>query len=174
MNAFTKLLTVAALTLNWTGASASVVVNPAVGGAFGIDWNDGLGPIDDIISSGGVSLGATDWTFISDLDTDMSLFVTDAFIPGDAFSLVIDGVAVAWQQSGISGAGYFFGLQNLHLTGGVQYTLSLDVSQDCCGGGLAFATFSPRVAVVPLPASAALLVMGLGGLAALRRRKTKD
>ena len=174
MNILAKLLALAAFALPFGGADASVILNPAAGGAFGFVWGDGLGPIDDITTPDGLtSLGATDWTFISDLDTDMSLFVTDAFVPGDAFSLLIDGVAVAWQHSGIGGTGYFFGLQDLHLTGGVQYTLSLDVSQDCCGGGLAFATFAPGISSVPLPATATLLLAALGATAALRRRKTK-
>ena len=120
------------------------------------------------------SLGASDWSFFSDLDTDVHLSVTDAFVPGDAFALLIDGVMVAWQHSGIAGTGYFFGDSNIHLTGGVLYSITLNVSQDCCGGGRAFANFTPgAISVVPLPASAALFGIGLGGLAALRRRKSR-
>lgn len=95
--------------------------------------------------------------------------VTQAFSVGDA--------GLTFGAQAISDAGLGGGLASISATSAYAFTLSLEA-----GGSMNFreswnqrneAFIREQAAVVPLPASGALLVLGLGVVLGLRRRKTE-
>lgn len=160
-----------------TSASAAVIVPPE-GYLNKFEWYDGVGPIDAIYNyQGTINLNSTEWSLTSTINGTYTIWAWDDFNAGDAFGLVLDGVATAWQTFGFDGNGYFYGNYILNVVAGTTYTIGLDVTQLAPGynmGG-AYASIKPHsvtVPQVPLPAAAPLLLAALGGLVALRRRKS--
>lgn len=124
--------------------NAAVVINPNTGSSGSFGWNGGLGSIDSIN-------GTSDsiWSLTLNSPGTINLAVKDGGTSGDAFELVFNGVKTSWKDSGFSG-GYFFGNYNeLFLTAGT-HTFSLNVVQDCCGGGaMTSYSFSPVTTMNP-------------------------
>ncbi|MFL4470352.1 VPLPA-CTERM sorting domain-containing protein [Tateyamaria armeniaca] len=89
-------------------------------------------------------------------------------VKGVEFTLAGGGTSISrtFQTDVISGDPFLFsGI------GGVEYTLTVDGSVGPAVG--ADALYDLKISAVPLPAGGLLLLGGLGGLAALRRRKGK-
>lgn len=172
MNMIEKLCAAAALALPLAGmalpAQATVLVDPTTGGAYVFGWDD-LGPIDRI---DGNPLD-TNWSVTSLVDAVINFSVLDCCIVGDHFALVLDGITTAWDVEGVDGFGNFTAFIDVFLTAGSTYVFALDT--DLGGGGFpggGSATFGRAVpSAVPLPAAAPLLLIGLGALVGLRRRR---
>ena len=178
-NLCTTVAVVLGMTVLGSGmSSASVVVDPAIGGSFQFDWDDGLGPIDGI--DGG---DETEWSMTVGVDSTLSVIsAQDEFVPGDVFELVFDGVVIPWGSESTTGGGFFLGeLTGLFLSAGL-HTFSLNVTELALNNTstpflagaatMRFGTASPA-SVVPVPPALplALAAFGLLGLVSLRRRR---
>jgi len=157
------------LALSAGASSAATVLAPATGGSFSFGWTDGFGPIDAIDGTPEV-----EWSIALAAASILSVKVEDCCAPGDAFGLLVDGLGAAWDVSGFVGT-FFNASADLFLAAG-NHTISLTLVALAPNfiDGEATATFSaavPVVAAVPLPASLPLLLAGLGGIAALRRKR---
>lgn len=116
-------------------------------GIFGSISSDIDGLIDDLIT----------FTFSQAVDlSTMAFSLVDA---DDDFDLFIDGVLVSEENNIASLAAGTFGI-------GTSFSIGADAITDD------FRIASIEVSAVPLPASALLLLAGIGGLGALRRRKS--
>ena len=119
-------------------------------------------------------VGATEWSVTAPVDSTITLSVLDCCVTGDVFGFLLNGVATPWDNEGINGAGYFFASITVLFVGGVESLFSIDVlvgGGGFPGEGTATISKATPVAAVPLPAGAPLLLLGLGGLTFLRRRK---
>ena len=162
-------------------SNATVVISPSTGWSGEFVWS-GLGPIDGIgrgVGGGYAGFGAdTDWSITAATTSSMSLVTAfDAYVPGDVFALLFDGVQTSWTSTFTDGSGYFHGVySDLLLTSGT-HTFSFDVTAAAPGfyDGAAFAEFSPiSTAPVPEPGTVILLGAGLASLAFLRRKQRKQ
>lgn len=150
-----------------TPAASAVVVPDSGATGYEFNWVDGLGQIDGIEGT-----SETEWSLTLTTESIVSVIATDAFIMGDAFEFLLNGLVTPWTTIGTSG-GYFQGTYFAPLSAG-SYLFSLQLSELAPGfiDGGAFASFSVTPTVVPLPAGGMLLIGALGLMAALRRRKS--
>lgn len=151
-----------------SSTAQAITVNPA-GEKFKFGWNDGSGDIDGICSGTCsfpdlIAGNQKVWTISVATKSVLGfLKVVDGFVPGDTFSLKINGAATDWTSTttvtkpheGTSTltSGYFEGtLTNFVLQANVLYTfaLSVAVTNTCtrdgqvltpCTVGAAFAEF---------------------------------
>jgi hypothetical protein len=154
-------------------AQAAVVIDPLSGWSGDFAWFGGLGGIDSIAGTGEAS-----WSITASQDSQMTFATAwDAFIPGDAFQFVIDGLETAWSTTYTDGSGYFHGiLNNLFLSAG-EHLITINVVEDCCGSGGAHVQFSGITAspsAVPVPAAVWLFGSGLAGLLGFNRKRVQS
>ncbi len=148
----------------FTTTASATVVNPA-GDTGGFSWSGGLGASTTFDGHDTLSLTVAKASTVT-------FSVVDCCLIGDAFALLVDGASVAWDSITNPGGvgGNFAASVDLLLAAGA-HTFDLTVTADCCGGGGGTWATTP-VSAVPVPAAGLLLLGSLGGLVAMRRRKT--
>jgi hypothetical protein len=131
------------LGLALSSSAHAITVNPA-GEKFKFGWTDGNGDIDGICSGAcefaDLNLSQKVWSITVATKSVLSfLKVTDGYVPGDTFSLKINGTATNWtstesitkphERTGTLTSGYFQGtLSELVLEANVAYTFALSVA----------------------------------------------
>lgn len=151
-------------------AAASTAVGPGAS-SYSVEWATDGGTIADIDGS-----GESDFSLSVGLGTvaTVSYSILDCCIVGDTYDATIDGGVVAWDTEGFTGPGGLWeGTLTTMLAAG---TYIFDAIIDASGSGFILpaggtASFDVSISAVPLPAGGLLLIGGLGGLVALRRRK---
>lgn len=181
--------------------SLPMTVDPDVGlDSVGIDqrfyWDSGVdgeflfnitepAPLNSIGSpGGGPATYDPYWEITTASDATINLEAIDGYMLGDAFELVFDSAAVAWDSSFNDAQGYFHGvMDDLYLSAGThRFTLNVVSGASMGAAWFNFSAVTPAVdeqfeAVrrpdkafeVPVPATAALVLVGLLGLARSRR-----
>jgi hypothetical protein len=162
------IIAAAALSLGLVSQAAATPV--ALSGIGSWD-SPGVGVPGALIDLGG---GVTSMSFTSGSGT-LQVVADDCCIIGDAFGLILDGAATAWSFSDTVGSsygpGYFHGVYTGLISAGA-HAFSLYVTQDCCGsGGMAW---SASVTPVPEPETYAMLLVGLGLVGFMMRRRRED
>lgn len=152
-----------------TAAGAAVVVDPASGGDYAFTWVGGLGRIDEIDLS-----GSSEWSLTLTRGGIWSFFVSDAFVPGDEFALVLDDASEPWDETDYLN-GYFTAYAALFLAPGV-HSLSLDLTALAADFtfGEAFASIRRGdLAPIPLPGALPLLGGALAAFGMVRARRKR-
>jgi len=168
---FSDIAKAVALTVCIAAPASAAVVVPDTGTTdYLFQWTGGLGPITSIQGEN----GAFDWSLTLAVESDVTFTVTDDYVAGDAFGLVLDFVPTPWTTSGMSGS-FFTGTYAATLGPGT-YIFGLELTELAPGytSGAAPASFTVAPTVVPLAASLPLLVgaLGVAGLVARRRSRS--
>jgi hypothetical protein len=150
-------------------AQAAFVVDPTTGAPLSFRWDDGLGPVDEI---GGVA--TSDFTIAAAAGVRVNILLNDAFIPGDAFALALNGATLTPTSTGNDASGYFFArYDNLAVPPGLQtFTISVTALAPGQSAGQAFGGVD-IVGTVPEPASLLLVAAGLAAFGAVGRRRRR-
>ncbi len=160
-----------------SSANASVIINPNTGWNGYFAWNSVPGQIDNIStteypSSTGPNV---DWKINVATDSVMSFASAwDDYIPGDVFSLHMDGSQYAWTTSYIDSHNYFHGeYLDLFLSAGTHLiTFFVEPGSLSIGAGhVSFSSVSAAPVNVPEPSLSMLLGLGLIALAVKNKKK---
>jgi len=169
-NMLVGIIAVAALSLMGSVSQAAVI---SVGDSGSGYWTSpGTGVPGALIDLGG---GDTSMSFSLGSATGVQIVADDCCISGDAFGLILDGISKAWTFSDTVGSSYGTGLFHGVFAGMLSagtHSFSLAVTQDCCGaGGMAWST---SVSSVPEPETYAMLLVGLGLIGFMVRRRKEE
>jgi len=168
-----------------------VAIAPEAGWSGYFYWEDGPGPLDGIQTSPYLvdwewnhlapwtsGEGFWGWSITLATDSVMTYVRTrDMAIPGDEFSLIVDGVTVPWTSTYKDADGYFHAeYRDLLLSNGNHIiTFELTTAAPTTEWGSAAVQFSPTqfspTKVVPIPDATWLAVIGLGTGGWLSRRR---
>ena len=169
----TLILTTAAaalgLSLAAMPAAASVVVPSSGSSSYDIEFFTDGAPIALIDGA-----AESEFSLTLAVASDVTYSILDCCIIGDTYDAVIDGSVTAWDtESGLPGSSFLGTLTTTLGPGSYTFGAIIDAS----GSGFALpagatASFDIVASQIPVPAAGFLLIGGLGGLAALRRRKT--
>jgi hypothetical protein len=171
---------------------AGLAATPAPAASYDIDWTGTLGrsltgsfSFDDSLLGTTIEAGDLDSFMIEVFFGSTSLaawdFFADGVQPGATMNFNFDSATGQflvggnsssatgqdWNSTGGSGCGDFAGFTSGSASQAVCFQNS---PSGFLGIGLSTLTATPKTGVIPLPASALLLLSGLAGLAALRRR----
>jgi hypothetical protein len=165
------IMAAAALSL---GLVSQAVATPVALSGTGYWDSPGVGVPGALIDLAGQGGGVTSMSFTSGSGT-LQVVADDCCISGDAFGLILDGAATPWSFSDTVGSsfgtGLFHGVYSGLISAGA-HAFSLYVTQDCCGyGGMAW---SASVTPVPEPETYAMLLVGLGLVGFMMRRRRED
>ena len=170
---------IAACFLTLTGtANATVIIDENQGWDGYFAWDSAPGQIDNIsLTEYPYATGPDkDWSITVAEDSTMSMATAwDDYVPGDTFSLYLDGIQTSWTNTFVDSNSYFHGeYLDLFLSAGV-HTLTLFVEPGSLSTGAGHVSFS-SVAPVSVPEPSTLLLFGLGiaGLLSTRKKSSKD
>lgn len=156
-------------------ASAATVLSSS-GGTISASSSQPIGV--DLDPAGVVLLnGETSATITVSQASTMDWRLTDGGIRGDAFALFLNGVEIMPTSGNLGadtrgpGATAFFDaiFEDVPLVAGLNI-FTVSITDACCSSGGYTFTYG-AVEPVPLPAAGWLLLAGVGGIAAMKRRK---
>jgi hypothetical protein len=172
----------------FAGKYSDAVIAEFIAGESSLDFIKNVdSPYRDVSQNPGTGLGVdAPWTLGDDslvdgggnelltLDFDIEVFVSEVVFShwddGDSFDLFVDGDLVKPEERQADGSGVF-DLAALGLGKISSISFGADAIGCCSSDEFGIASLSAQV---PLPAAGWMLLAGLGGLAAMKRRKKAD
>lgn len=154
-----KVLAVLSMAFAMIGAHATTTSVSSAGGDYIFSWSKGLDFADDDFQVAGTG--------------QLTFSVLDCCVAGDSFAYWLDGVKQTWQTEGMNGD-YYTAVGSVFLTAGT-HLLQLELTGLAPGftTGGAYINFRP-ISPVPEPETYAMMIAGLGMVAAAMARRRKQ